>query len=70
MFTKVEQRSWMKIEMERGRTMQECFEGLHEACGDATLPYHKVARWVKAFREGRNSVQDNLVQDDPTWKTI
>ena len=34
MFTKLEQRSWIKIEVERGRRTQECFQGLHEACGD------------------------------------
>ncbi|KAJ4432887.1 hypothetical protein ANN_21526 [Periplaneta americana] len=38
--------------------------GLHEACADAALPYHTVARWVKAFREGRDVVQDN-----PVWRT-
>ncbi|KAJ4428030.1 hypothetical protein ANN_24044 [Periplaneta americana] len=52
MFTKLEQRSWIKIEVARGRSAQECFQGLREACGDAALPYHIVARWVKAFREG------------------
>ncbi|KAJ4450669.1 hypothetical protein ANN_02098 [Periplaneta americana] len=38
--------------MARGRSAQECFQGLREACGDAALPYRTVARWVKAFREG------------------
>ncbi|KAJ4431732.1 hypothetical protein ANN_20334 [Periplaneta americana] len=52
MFTKLEQRSWIKIEVARGRSAQECFQGLREACGDAALPYRTVARWVKAFREG------------------
>ncbi|KAJ4449293.1 hypothetical protein ANN_00691 [Periplaneta americana] len=50
--TKLEQRSWIKIEMARGHTAQECFQGLREACGDAAFPYRTVARWVKAFREG------------------
>ena len=36
------------------------FQGLGEAWGDATLSYRTVARWVKAFREGRDAVQDNL----------
>ena len=35
------------------------FHGLREACGNAALPYRTVARWVKAFREGRDAVQDN-----------
>ncbi|KAJ4434037.1 hypothetical protein ANN_16356 [Periplaneta americana] len=51
-FSKLEQRSWIKIEVTRGRSAQECFQGLHEA--DAALPYRTVARWVKAFREGRD----------------
>ncbi|KAJ4441169.1 hypothetical protein ANN_11020 [Periplaneta americana] len=49
--TKLEQRFWIKIEMARGHSAQECFQGLREACGDAALPYRTVARWVKAFRE-------------------
>ena len=60
MFTKVEQRSWIKIEVARGRSAQECFQGLREACGDAELPYRTVARWIKAFQKGRDAIQDNL----------
>ena len=52
MFTKLEQRSWIKIEVAQGRSTQECFQGLCEACGDAALPYHTVAQWLKAFWEG------------------
>ncbi|KAJ4430148.1 hypothetical protein ANN_22358 [Periplaneta americana] len=59
-FTKLEQRSWIKIEVTRGRSAQECFQGLREACADAALPYRTVAQWVKTFREGRHAVQDNL----------
>ncbi|KAJ4434378.1 hypothetical protein ANN_22938 [Periplaneta americana] len=44
----------------RGRRTQECFQGLREACADAALPYRTVARWVKAFREGRDGVQNKL----------
>ena len=55
MFTKLEQRSCVKIEVARGN-----FQGLREACGDAALPYHTVARWDKSFREGMDAVQDNL----------
>ena len=39
MFTKEDQRSWIKIEIARGRSAQTCFQGLREACGDAALPY-------------------------------
>ena len=65
MFTKLEQRSWIKIELARGRSTQECFQGLREACGDAALPYRTVPGRVKAFREGRDAVQDNLRTGQP-----
>ncbi|PNF35582.1 hypothetical protein B7P43_G02399 [Cryptotermes secundus] len=57
MFTKQEQRSWIKIEVARGCSVRNCYQGLREACGDAALPYRAVARWVKLFREGRDAVQ-------------
>ncbi|KAJ4438220.1 hypothetical protein ANN_14159 [Periplaneta americana] len=63
--TKLEQRSWIKIDVTRGRSAQECFRGLREACADTALPYRTVARWVKAFREGRDAVQDNLRTERP-----
>ena len=44
---------------------QECFQGLHESCGDAPLPYRTVAWWVKAFWEGRDTIQDNLCTGQP-----
>ena len=53
MFTKVEQRSWIRMEMARGRSTQESFQGLRKACVEAALPYRTVALWVKAFREGK-----------------
>ena len=33
MFTKLEQRSWIKIEVARCRSTQECFQELREALG-------------------------------------
>ena len=58
MFSKQEQRSWKKIERARGRTARQCHQGLQEACGESALPYRTVARWVKAFKEGRQNVAD------------
>jgi hypothetical protein len=49
----------VKIEVARGSSAQTCFQGLREACGDAALPYRTVARWVKWFNEGRDSIQDS-----------
>ena len=59
MFIKLDQRPWIKIEVARCRSSQECFQGLREACDVAALPYRTVARWVKASRESRDAVQDN-----------
>jgi hypothetical protein len=33
MLTKQEQRSWVKTEVARGRSAQNCYQGLREACG-------------------------------------
>ena len=49
MFTKLEQHSWIKIEVARGRSTHDCFQGLREACGTAALLYRTVAQWIKAF---------------------
>jgi len=51
MFTKEDQRSWIKIEVARGSSAQTCFQELREACGDAALPYRTVAQWVNFFRK-------------------
>ncbi|PNF43116.1 Potassium voltage-gated channel protein Shaw [Cryptotermes secundus] len=59
MFTKQEQRFWIKIEVARGHSAQNCHQGLREASGDTALPYRTVARWVKLFRKGRDAVQDD-----------
>ena len=69
MFTKLEQRSWTKIEVARSHCTQECFQGLHEACGDAALPHRTVAGWVKMFRKGSDAVQNNLCKGKPHSST-
>ncbi|GBM53627.1 hypothetical protein AVEN_105509-1 [Araneus ventricosus] len=58
MFSKQEQRSWIKIESARSRTAQQCHQGLQEACGESGLPCRTMARWAKAFKEGRQNVAD------------
>ena len=57
MFSKKEQRTWIKIVCARGRTAKQCHRGLQEACDAAALPYRTVARWVAAFRDGRERVE-------------
>ena len=49
MFTKLEQRSWLKLK-QTGAKQQKSYRGLEEACGTAALPYRTAARWVQAFR--------------------
>ncbi|PNF41892.1 hypothetical protein B7P43_G15542 [Cryptotermes secundus] len=66
MFSKQEQRSSIKIECARGRTARQCHQGLQEACGEFALPYRTVARWVKAFNEGRQNVADMRRQGRPS----
>ncbi|GBM14561.1 hypothetical protein AVEN_34976-1 [Araneus ventricosus] len=55
MFTKGDQRAWIKIEVARGKNASECYHGLREACA---LPYSTVTRWVKTFCAGRNATVD------------
>ena len=57
MFSKKEQRTWIKIVCARGRTAKQCHRGLQEACDAAALPYRTVARWVAPFRDGRERVE-------------
>ena len=57
MFTKQEQRTWLKIQCDHGHTALQSHEGLVEACGYAALPYRTVARWIRAFNEGHDNVE-------------
>ena len=57
MFTKLEKRSWLKLK-QAGAKQQKSYRGLEEACGTAGLPYRTVARWVQAFRAGRQNATD------------
>ena len=57
MFTKQEQRTWLKFQYARGHTARQCHEGLVEAFGNAASPYRTAARWIRAFNEGRDNVE-------------
>ena len=69
MFTKTEQRSWIKIEMARSRSTQGGFQGLREACDDVALSYRTVADWLKRSEKAGMLLMTTSVQDDPTWRT-
>ena len=58
MILKEDQRSWLKIKCTRGRNARQCYEGLLEACGERAFRHCTVARWVKAFKGGRQNVTD------------
>ncbi|PSN39588.1 hypothetical protein C0J52_06900 [Blattella germanica] len=56
--TKVEQRSYIKKAFLRGYNARESHAKLQQALGNQALPYRTVARWVGAFKEGRESTAD------------
>ena len=56
--TRQEQRSYVKIEVLRGRNAKECHPELTEALGNRALPYRTFARWAAAFQRGRVSSAD------------
>jgi hypothetical protein len=40
------------------RNATECHKGLREVCGNRALPYRTVTRWVTAFRQDRDKLED------------
>ncbi|KAJ4430430.1 hypothetical protein ANN_22646 [Periplaneta americana] len=56
MFSKYEERCFIKIQIARGKNARQCHTALLEACGRETSPYRTVARWKHAFRNGREDV--------------
>ena len=56
MFSKYEQRCFIKIQIARDKNARQCYKALLEACGKENLPYHTLARWAYAFRRGREDV--------------
>ena len=62
MLTKLQQRSWIKIEVARCRSTQEC---LRNCVKHVAMQRCQMARWRKAFRGDRDAVQDNLRTERP-----
>lgn len=54
MLTKCNQPSEIKIEIARVKNTSECYQELHEDCGENVLSFRTVALWIKAFRVRRN----------------
>ena len=56
MFSKYEQRCFIKFQIERGKNARQSHTVLLETCHRETLPYRTVGRWAFAFRRGRENV--------------
>ena len=57
MFSKYEQKVFIKIQMARGKYFLQYYTELLEACSGETLPHRTVARWAYAFRGEREGVK-------------
>ena len=57
MFSRYEQRCYIKIQVASGKNAGQCFRALQKACRRQVLPYRTIARWVEAFRQGRKECQ-------------
>ena len=57
MFSRYEQRRFTKIQVARGKNASQSFRALQEACGREVLTYRTIARWMEAFRRGREECQ-------------
>ncbi|GFU01785.1 uncharacterized protein TNCV_1522961 [Trichonephila clavipes] len=56
--TRVEQCSYIKIAVLRGKNAMECHSELVEALGNNALPYRTVARWIGKLQQGCVSTSD------------
>ena len=55
MFSKYEQRCFIKVQIARSKNARQCYIELLEACLE-TLSYRTVFRWAYAFSRGREDV--------------
>ena len=65
----IEQRYAIKFCVELNKSATEIFASLIEAYGDATLSRSMVFRWHKAFKEGRENVEDDSRSGRPISST-
>jgi len=61
-----EQRYAIKFCAKLGKSGSETLQLLRAACGDAVLSSAQVFRWHKAFKEGRESVEDEQCAGRPS----
>ncbi|KAI6661472.1 Transposase, type 1 family-containing protein [Oopsacas minuta] len=57
-FSELEQRTYIKFRTILEIPPKSIHDELATICGEDTLSYSTVRRWVSLFREGRTSVQD------------
>jgi len=65
----IEQRYAIKFCVELNKSATEIFASLIEAYGDATLSRSMVFKWHKAFKEGRENVEDDSRSGRPISST-
>jgi len=68
-FAMQEQRYAIKFCVKLKKSATETFASLTEAYGDATLSRTMVFRWHKAFKEGRENVEDDPRSGRPISST-
>jgi transposase len=65
----IEQRYAIKFCVKLNKSATETFVSLTEAYGDATLSRTTVFKWHKAFKEGRENVEDDPRSGRPVSST-
>jgi len=60
----IEQRYDIKFCVKLNKSATETFASLTESYGDVTLTRTMVFKWHKVFKDGRENVEDALVQED------
>jgi len=74
----IEQQYAIKFCVKLNKSATETFASLTEAYGDAKLSINMVFKWYKAFKEGRENVEDdpcsgrpiNLVNNDQNVEVV
>jgi len=65
----IEQRYAIKFSVKLNKSATETFASLTEVYGDATLSRTVVSKWDKAFKEGRENVEDDPRSGRPVPST-
>ena len=60
-----EQRSYIKIEYLRGKSGNEIYENLCDACGNNALSFKTVHRWLARFSAGKTDISDEARSGRP-----